>query len=172
MHTRNYDNDVSIDAVEDPIWEPVDERPSGIPMNDRVHGRMSSNAVAGGLNGRQQLIAPTPDVGARTTEKPHRCPPQRQDGLRWASQAAATDPVKHFFPRNAGRAFTIKLIEPSIQLLALRVRQWDHLRGCRETLPKLLQKAQPFLGTEAANIYSPHGTSIPRSPSSPEARSP
>ena len=56
MHACNYDNDVSIDAVEDPIWKPVDEGPSGISMKDRAHGWMSSNAVAGGLNGRQELI--------------------------------------------------------------------------------------------------------------------
>jgi hypothetical protein len=69
--------------------------------------------------------------------------------------------LKRLFPGNTDRAVTIELVEASIQLLTLRVCQGDRLRGCRKTLPKLIQKAQPLLGTEPANVYRPHGTSVP-----------
>jgi hypothetical protein len=53
----NDDNDLTVDAIEDPIREPMDQRPSGISVNYRVDGRMSSNAVAHRLDSRQEFIA-------------------------------------------------------------------------------------------------------------------
>jgi hypothetical protein len=57
VHAGNDYNDLAVDAIEDPIREPTDNRPSGISVNYRVDGRISSNAVAHCLPGRQDLIA-------------------------------------------------------------------------------------------------------------------
>jgi len=56
MHAGNDDNDVTVNTIEQSVGKSMDQRPSGIAMNDRVHGWMSSNAVARGLHGRQELI--------------------------------------------------------------------------------------------------------------------
>ncbi len=57
MHTGDDDNDPTVHAIEDSIWEPVDKRPPGVSMNHRIPGRMRHNLTNGGLNGRQKLIA-------------------------------------------------------------------------------------------------------------------
>ena len=56
MHAGDNDDDVGVDAVEDSIGEPTEQRASCISMNYWIQGRMSSNAFAGCLNGIQKLI--------------------------------------------------------------------------------------------------------------------
>jgi len=80
VHAGNDDNDVAIDAVEDPIRESMHERPSGISVNHRVDGRMSSNAFAHSLHSRQELIAQNRDAGARTIKMPPQYPQLPLDG--------------------------------------------------------------------------------------------
>jgi hypothetical protein len=68
--------------------------------------------------------------------------------------------TKDLVPRNTGRTAAIKLVEPSIQLITLRLGQWDGFRRRRETFPELSQELKLFLGTETIDIENAHVTSI------------
>lgn len=57
MHTGDDHNDLTVDAIEDPIRESVDKRPPGVSMNHRIPSRMRRNITNGGLNDRQKFIA-------------------------------------------------------------------------------------------------------------------
>jgi len=57
VQTGDDHNNLTIDAIEDPIREPVDKRPPGVSMNHRIPGRMRRNITNGGLNSRQKFIA-------------------------------------------------------------------------------------------------------------------
>jgi len=56
MHAGNNDDEVGVDAVEDSIGEPTEQRASRISMSYWIHGRMSCNTFAGCLDGIQKLI--------------------------------------------------------------------------------------------------------------------
>ena len=56
MHASHDDDHVIVNAIKDSIREPMEKRPSGISMNDRVHGRMGNYVVADCLHGLQKLI--------------------------------------------------------------------------------------------------------------------
>jgi hypothetical protein len=72
------------------------------------------------------------------------------------------NPAKDLVQRNASRTVAIKLVEPSIQLITLRLGQWDGFRSRRETFPELSQELKLFLGTETIDIQNAHITSINR----------
>jgi hypothetical protein len=99
-------------------------------------------------------------AGVRTTEKHHQFPRRLQDGKGSALGSAISNPVKHVFPRNAAWAVSIYLIEPRIQLFALRPGQPDRFRCLSETVPKFFEKAQALFGVHVCNVHHWHELSM------------
>ncbi len=57
VHTGDDNNNLTVDAVEDSIGEPMDKHAPAIPLNHRIHGRMCTNIGKCGLDSRQKLMA-------------------------------------------------------------------------------------------------------------------
>ena len=57
MHAGHDNDGVIVDPIEDPVWEPSQQGPPRISMNQRIQGGVCSDALKCSLKGRQELIA-------------------------------------------------------------------------------------------------------------------
>ena len=57
MHAGHDNDGVIRDSIEDPVWEPSQQGPPRISMNQRIQGGVCSDVLKCGLKGRQELIA-------------------------------------------------------------------------------------------------------------------
>jgi len=57
VQVGHNDDDVVVEPIEDPVWEPDQKSPPSISMDYRVQGGLCGNALKGGLKRYQELIA-------------------------------------------------------------------------------------------------------------------
>ena len=71
--------------------------------------------------------------------------------LLLSSPATANTPI-NLFPWNAGRALAIKLIQPTVEFVSLRLRQRYRTWARGKAVPQLLQKLEPLFGAKGRYV--------------------
>ncbi|HEY6346819.1 MAG TPA: hypothetical protein VIY49_35455 [Bryobacteraceae bacterium] len=112
---------------------------------------MSGNPVYRQLQSRQEIVAEA-SSSALVPLKGFFDVRRRIRGGRRSSPSLTANPAKDLVQRNTSRTVAIKLVEPSIQLITLRLGQGDGFGRCRETFPEISQELKLFLGTETIDI--------------------
>jgi len=64
--------------------------------------------------------------------------------------------MQYFFPGNARRAFPIELIKPSIELLALGVRNGNAVWRMAKTIPQLFEQLEPLFRAQFRDVNGTH----------------
>src|ERR1700694_120843 len=86
----------------------------------------------------------------------HRYPPLPPDGSEAALHPATTDSPINLFPRNADRALSIELIQPTVKFFPLRLRQRHSIWIRRKAVPELLKQLEPFIRAQRCDVNHAH----------------